>query len=78
MSSERYPNCFELPYRSLCVEHKHVPNSSCDQSVEALALLDIIREEQGPRIELSRRRIRQRGDILSVEYPEKAKAGSNA
>jgi hypothetical protein len=78
MSSERYPNCLELPYRSLCVEHKHVPISSCDQSVEALALLEIIREEQGPRIELSRSRIRQRGDILPVEYLEKAKAGPNA
>ena len=78
MSSERYPNCLEVPYRSLRVEHKHAPISSCDQSVEALALLEIIREEQAPRSKLSRSRIRQRGDILPVEYPEKAKAGSNA
>jgi hypothetical protein len=78
MSSERYPNCLELPYRSLCVEHKHVPNSSCDQSVEALALLEIIREEQETSIELSSAVVRQRGVISPVEYPEKAKAGSNA
>jgi hypothetical protein len=78
MSSERYSNCLELPYRSLRIEHKHVPISSCDQSVEAFALLEIIREEQRPRIALSRSCIRQCGDILSVEYPEKARAGSNA
>jgi hypothetical protein len=38
MSSERYLNCVELPYRSLCVEHERMPSYSPYQSVETVNL----------------------------------------
>jgi hypothetical protein len=38
MSSERYPNLLEVPYRSLCVEHERLPSYSPYQSAETVNL----------------------------------------
>jgi hypothetical protein len=73
---ERYPNPLKLPYRSLCVEHEHMPNSTPYQSGETVNLSKFCEKSKSlassyPAV------VRQRGDILPVEYPERAKARSN-
>jgi hypothetical protein len=41
VSSERYPSPLELPNCSLCVEHKHVPNSARYQSGETRHVISL-------------------------------------
>jgi hypothetical protein len=41
VSSERYPNPLELPYRFSCVEHKHVSYSTRDQSGETRHVISL-------------------------------------